>query len=236
MDERLPIPTYLEHLHHGYLISYQIDGHFDSEKGIEYINDMIGRFLITFHSLRPLLVDEKPRISERGHHHPSTYRLADLQNLQSLSKKNLMPQRADAYHDHTFWCIKLFCEDLIRTQGMVPYAQLEAFATRNFRAKERSSLRAKCRSIWRWYDERDWKISKEKKEIKMTREERAKKNSKNRAQKKKQAVINAITGLYADEYRKGNGSWHILKISEATNVSRNIVSKYLKEFEESQRN
>ena len=68
-------------------------------------------------------------------------------------------------------------------------------------------------------------------EVEMTRAERAISNAKARAEKARKTVLNAITGLFADEYKKKSGSWHIGKISKVTGVSRNVVAKYIKEYE-----
>ena len=65
----------------------------------------------------------------------------------------------------------------------------------------------------------------------MTRQERARSNAKAREEKTRRTVINAITGLYADEYKKKSGAWHIGKVAEATGVSRNVVAKYIKQYE-----
>jgi hypothetical protein len=40
-----------------------------------------------------------------------------------------------------------------------------------------------------------------------------------------------MTGLYADEYKKKNGKWHIGKVAEATGLHREVVSKYIKQYE-----
>jgi len=235
--EGLPIPTYLEHTNRGYLMGYEIDGYFGTRKGSEFLNDVIARFLITFADLRPQRLPYKPHIkADIAHYYPKIYKLKELQALKSLSKKVKAPQRADSFDDYMFWAIKLFCEDLIRSQGMAVYHQLEDFAYMNFETKERSTLRAKCRSIYNWYADRDWdipraKTSKTEKEIQMTRQERARKNAEAKALKAKKAVINAVTGLYADEYKKKSGAWHIGKIAEATGLHREVVSKYLKQWE-----
>ena len=65
----------------------------------------------------------------------------------------------------------------------------------------------------------------------MTRQERARSNAKAKAEKARKAVINAVTGLYADEYKKKSGAWHIGKLAEVTGLHRTIVSKYLKQWE-----
>ena len=65
----------------------------------------------------------------------------------------------------------------------------------------------------------------------MTRKALALKNSKNKAKRNKQLVIGMVTGLYKDEYKKANGSWNINKIAEASHLSRQTVSKYLRVWE-----
>lgn len=65
----------------------------------------------------------------------------------------------------------------------------------------------------------------------MTRQERARSNAKAKAERTRKAVINAITGLYADEYKKVNGSWHIKRIATSINLDPRVVSKYIKQWE-----
>ena len=65
----------------------------------------------------------------------------------------------------------------------------------------------------------------------MTRQERARSNAKAKAEKARKAVINAVTGLYADEYKKVNGKWHIKKIALSINIDPRVVSKYIKQWE-----
>jgi hypothetical protein len=235
----LPIPTYLEHLNKGYFIAYCLNGFFGTKKGKEYLNDIIARFLITFSKLEPLRIKEKPIIKDAGHYYAKIYKLKELQGLKSLSNKKLIPTRAEKFDDFVFWAIKLHCESLINTQGMATFEQLFYFALESFESKETSTLRAKCRSIWNWYDERDWTIPKrnkynteeELKELLMTRQERARANAVKREKESKAKVINMITGLYADEFKKKSGAWHLRKIAEATKLTPKTVSKHLKNYE-----
>jgi len=235
IDEGLPTPTYLEHINKGYLIAWAIDGYFATQQGTQYLNDIIARVLITFKDLKPTRQLYKPKIESASHYLPKIYKLQQLQNLKSLRKQIKAPERADSFEDHVFWSIKLFCEDLIRKQGLIAYSQLEDFAYSNF-TRCRSTLRAKCRSIFNYYEVRDWKLPNQRKtrtaeELKLTRQERALENTRLREEKAKAKVINAVTGLMAEIYKKKNGAWHIGKIAEDTNLYRDTVSKYLKELE-----
>ncbi len=64
----------------------------------------------------------------------------------------------------------------------------------------------------------------------MTRQERARANTQAREEQAKTKVLNAITGLMAETYKKKSGSWHIGKIADDTNLHRRTVAKYIKEL------
>jgi hypothetical protein len=143
--------------------------------------------------------------------------------------------------DNTFWELKLWIEHRIRDNGgegsYVEFTSLLDHALEFYDFKDNSTAKAKCRNIWNWYEDRGWnyhilkKSSKTEGEILMTRQERARSNAKAKAEKARKAVINAITGLYADEYKKKSGTWHIGKVAEATGLHREVVSKYIKQYE-----
>ncbi len=237
-DANLPIPNYIYHANKGYFVAWQIDGYFGTQKGTEYLNDVIGRVLVTFVDNRPQRLPYKPDVKSADHYYPKIRRLKEFNGLDSLKNRSKAAVRADSFSDYMFWAIKLFCEDLIRSQGIVSYQQLEEFAYSNFEGKERSTLRAKCRSIFNWYEKRDWSIpvstrvrkTKTDKELKMTRQERAKQNTAERAEKARSKVYEVVTGLMSPDYKKKSGSWHIGKIAKDTSLSSLTVSKYLKEF------
>jgi len=234
----------LYHSNRGYFIAWQIDGFFYTQKGIDYLNDMIARIILTLRECKPERLIYKPNTKqELAHYYPKIYKLKELQKAKSLTAKAHAPRRAEALDDYCFWAIKLYTEDSIRIFGegiVIPYSQIEEWAFAQFidYKKGRSTVRAKARSVWNWYDEHDWLLPKGYKrkftdeEYQMTRTERARSNAKARADKARKAVINAITGLYADEYKKKSGAWHIGKISKVTRVHRDTVSKYLKQYEE----
>jgi len=237
-DEGLPPPSYLEHINRGYMMGYEVDGYFGTKEGVAFLNDIIARFLITFAELKPQRLEYKPKLySKEAHYFPKIYKLKELQALRSLSNRVKPSSRADGFEDFVFWAIKLYCEDLIRVQGVVGYEQVESFAFSNFLGKkDRSTLRAKAKSVWAWYEAMDWKIGGYKRkmnqeEYEMTRRERAVSNGKNKGEKARRAVINTVTGIFATEYKKKSGSWHILKIAEATGLDRDTVSKHLKAWE-----
>jgi hypothetical protein len=80
--------------------------------------------------------------------------------------------------------------------------------------------------------------TKNEKELEMTRRERALTNSATRAKLTKQRVKDLLFGrlLVPADFKKKNGAYHIKNIAEYLNISARIVSKYVKEIEEEQKN
>ena len=66
----------------------------------------------------------------------------------------------------------------------------------------------------------------------MTRTARAKKNAQIKKQKSRKKLLNLIQGMFADEYKKSDGSWNIYKLAKDTKMSRNTIKKHLKEIKE----
>jgi len=233
----LPTPSYHQNSMQGYILAYAIDGFFGTTKNQNYLNDIIARFLITFKESHIERIRAKPSIMNTGTYLPKIYRLKELQGLKSISKKKCPQARAEKFDDFVFWSIKLHCESLIKEQGVVAYNQLKDFAIENFynHKKGLSTPIAKAKSIWNWYDNRNWIIPERKKyntkeeleELKMTRQERARENAKLKAKRAKTKVLNATTGLMKNEYKKVNGTWNIAKIARELNMSINTIKKYL---------
>jgi phage antirepressor YoqD-like protein len=91
--------------------------------------------------------------------------------------------------------------------------------------------------VWEWYDKRDWRLSlfarekKSKETIMATRLEHIKKVNAEREETTRKKIMNTCSGMFADEYRKKSGAWHIGKIAKDLNLTEKTVSKYLKEME-----
>lgn len=100
-----------------------------------------------------------------------------------------------------------------------------------------SNVICKARNIAKWCYENynpsvnNWnyerKMSDE--EYEMTRKERAKENAKLKYERVHKKVISIVTGLYADEYKKADGSWNVSKIAKDAEVTRSSVYKHLKD-------
>ena len=219
-----------------------MDGYFGTRANTAYLNDIIARFLLTFREYKPKRVSAPPptaslSLKQLGTYYPKIYKLRELQQLKSLANKKLPRANADKFEDYTFWAIKLYCEDLIKSQGIPTADQLIDFALSNFEQKEKSTLKAKCRSIWNYYEKRDWKIPtaykrKPKEEVMATRQEHIAKVNENRVIQNSNKIKTVLDDIFLQEQIKfKNGKYRIGKIAELTNLTEKTVSKYLKEFD-----
>lgn len=228
----LPYPlSYTRQSKDIYRVSFALNGTFNTIQGIRYLNDVLARFTLSFevlHTYKSFTNDEGVELSE-------------FQGLKSIAKyKNY--EKVDNGQDNIFWSIKLYTEALIKESGgLVAYSLLESFAFNRFmdRAKDKSTLKAKCRSIWEWYDVREWVIPKRykrnrkqaDKELSMSRAEGARKATKIVVERTKKKVLTILTGMFKDEYKNKRGKWNISKIAKDSGTSRNTVMKYVKEYE-----
>jgi hypothetical protein len=229
------IPYPHKHYHNQTNITYAwlIDGFFDTSKGNEFLNDIIARFQITFDdcSYHKHYKDDRATISP--------IKLKYFQELKSRAiQKIYETNRYDSTKDFIFWSLKLHAEQIIREKGIFSYAELLEFALNNFidKAKDRSTLKAKSKNIFNWYLERDFEIPKRKKykshkhymeETMATRQAHAKKMHTKLADDTKRKVLNVITGIFKDDYKKKDGSWNISKIAKDSGTTRPTVMKYL---------
>jgi len=246
IDQGLPTPTYHEHINIGYMIAYALDGYFGTTQGTQYLNDIIARFLITFREYKPTRVASSSlsslkrsssSLSANSTYLPKIYKLKELQALKSMSNKKLPRATADKFEDFTFWAIKFHCEDLIKEQGVVSAEQLIQFALENFEGKEHSTLKAKCRSVWNYYEQRNWTIpkpytKKDQGEVMATRLEHINQVNKNRVLKNQNKIKAVLDDIFLqDDIKFKNGKYRVGKIAELTNLTRQSVSKYLKEMD-----
>lgn len=232
IPENLPIPNAIQITAYGALIAWQVEGYFSTQKGIEYLNDTIAKISIALQESKPKRLPWKPDTKAADHYYAKIYKLKAFNDLPGVRKRTKAPNRADSFDDYAFWAIKLWTEDQIREQGEgspIVYAALEDWALSQFIDKERSTIRAKCRSVWKWYEERNWTTGRK---FEMTRSERAKANSQKKADEAKRKVINATSGLMAEEYKTKTGKWNISKLAKELKMSRDTVRKYLPNNEE----
>jgi len=239
IDVGLPIPHYLLHAAAGAaFVAWQIDGFPRTPKGHAFLNDVIARFTLTLAAerlpYRPYI--EERRKSAHVYNGPPVTLRELAKGLDSLPSRwnGYVPTSDSASVDKVFWAIKYKIEQMMKDIGEgtpVPFSTLEEWAVVQFveiEGKESATIRAKCRSIWKWYDTRGWTIPKRR--FEMSRTEAAARASAIKAERARKAVESAVTGLMAETYKKKNGKWNIAKIANDLKMSRDTVRKYLKEL------
>jgi len=223
-DCSLPHP--LKYIRNGdiYKLEYALKGFFSTKSSYEYLNDIIARFTLSMKVISTNISSTEDKGIE----------ISCFQGLKSIQRaKNY--ESVDIGQDNVFWSIKLYTEDLIRQSGegnIIAYSLLESFAFSKFvdRTRDKSTLKAKCRSIWNWYNERDWTISKRKRkltdeELSMSRAEGAKRAHIKLAADTKAKIQKAIAGLEFMQEKI-----NIANVSRDAGVSRNTAKKYLIEL------
>jgi len=228
-EHNLPTPHYYHRYNtDSYDIAWVIDGFFHTKKGITFLNDVIARISLSM------------PIQERYEHEPIYednlddilgYQLKAFQNAESLRKnyvKQAVSRDNSTSRDMVWWSIKAQCESLIREfNGWFNYQLLEDWALNLFldHVKDKSTLKAKCRSTWHWYEKRDFEIPKSNREFKMSRAEAGKKAHTKLAQDTKAKVVGAIESLKFLQEKV-----NIANVAKHAGVSRDTAKKYLKEL------
>lgn len=241
-DFKLPYPNYLLHSNGFYTVGWCVAG---SES--KYLEEIKERFVETLRDYQVEILSHKPPRNDLAHTNDNLYRLANFNVLDSIKTRvRAITDRGNLFtvdNDEAFLQIKFYCEYLIKKSGVPSYQDLEHFAFSAFpnHKKGRSTLKAKCRSVFNWYADRDFKCGRSKSkyenleqywgETMATRKEQMKKVNDDRRKNTDRKIQNCISGMFKDEYKKPSGKWNIAKICEDTGLHRNTVSKYLKELE-----
>ena len=217
-DYSLPHPINYKRNGNTYTIEYALNGYFSTKSSYEYLNDIIARFTLSM----KVLSTDVTSTEDAG------IELSYFRGLKSIQRANNY-EKGDRGEDNIFWSIKLYTEDLIRQSGegnLIAYSLLESFAFSRFidRSKDKSTLKAKCRSIWNWYDAREWTIPTRQGKG-MSRADGARIAHQKKAADTKAKVIGAIEALNFLQEKI-----IIATVSRQAQVSRDTAKKYLIEL------
>lgn len=234
---RLPTPHYYKrHSAEGYSIAYKLDGYFHTKKGKDFLNDMIARLSLTLPIDRRYYITptEGEAVNNRA------YKLKEFQNCESIKVDIYTRKEAKAnkYEDRVFWSLKYEAERRIRVFGSL---DLDAFLDYAFNVfevgsdvKDGSTLRAKCKSIFNWYESKNWKVGRVRKprkkgEITMQMTEQRQKANAIKKAKTKAKFLGAI------EVLKIKGAKLTAKsISEEAQIGIRTAERYYREYKEAQ--
>jgi hypothetical protein len=232
LDYDLPFPNTVQHLNASVRLMWLIAGYTGTKKSREYLNDIIARFIISYSEYEAQRIPYKLDTIQNNQIHE----LKEFKSLESIKKRSYDISRSENMahaQDQVFYAIKFYAEQLISDCGFCQYSRLEDFAVTNFLdRKDRSTLKAKCRSVYYWYEERNFKITNYERKLTdgeylMTRQAHMQKVNKERAEKSERLIKNATSGLMSNEYKMKSGKWNISKLAKELKLSRPTIMKYL---------
>lgn len=220
-----------------------LDGYAGTHKSYNYLQDLMTR-LAQLDLKREIIakIDYKDIYCENY-----DAKFKDFGNLPSVQQqKNLFcDSRAANDHDPYFWYMKHYIEYLIKSRISQPlsyYKLMLEEATKRFPLKDFSTLKAKAKSIFAWYERRNFecyetytrKFTDE--ELTMTRSENMKR-VKTLQKVKTRAIIKELiadNSLFDNEFIHSEGRFkglvNVEKLSNYTNISKITIRKHLKEM------
>jgi len=223
----LPIPThYVRANNASYGVYWLLDGYFHTKRGRNYLNDTISKMSAVC-KITKRLGSPHSRIPMRD---GGLISLSQFNGLPSLRTKSAQYLNSSKYEDNVFWAIKLEAISRIRSVGWLDRSCLEAWAFDVFligeHVKDKSTLRAKVRSIFEWYEARNWRID-ERKSTMSRIEGAAKARAKLQIQTRGK-ILTAINilSLYGTKIT-------VRSLAEEAGISTSTAQKYLKEIKAS---
>ena len=262
IDIELPIPSLYVKTRFGAYIGWMIEGFFATERNLAFLRDVFERIRRTFalHGAQVRILPYKPNIVHLTNATltDNVYNLRDdiaprLVSISDAEKKSeqvlaTFSAFGESTEDALFDAIRFATYDFVRAngKGALTPEYVEEIARIKYEvigsSKGWSTAKAKARNIYKWVKENfkekagvnNWnyqrKLSDE--ELEMTRRERALTNAEKIKERKRKAILSALTGMFANEYKKDDGSWNIYKLAKELGMSRNTIKKHLKELKE----
>lgn len=229
----MPAPAAIWWLGSCYIVRYDIDGYFATRRGIAFLQDAVARFIETYgpEAVKLATTPQRPPDWTRE----AVLHLRDfVAGLDSLKRKraNKVPLQkvASTNFDETFWAMKLWVERQLGQNRIPTEAEIRAIGEAYAPHKERSTIRAKARSIYRWYAARGFELTPDERkrtvgEKPMTRQEAARVATQTRMERAK-ARVEAAVNLLKMQGEKIS----VRKLAEAAQVGHTTAAKYLREL------
>lgn len=212
---------------------WSIDGYFATKRSIEFLQDAIARFVETYghEAIKPVPAPHtSPDLTKE-----EILRLRDfVADLKKLKRKkgNKVPLQkiAATNFDETFWAMKLWVERQLSHNRIPTELEIQAIGEAYAPHKERSTIRAKARSIYRWYAPRNFEPTPDERkrtvgDKPMTRQEAARIATQTKVTRARSKVEVAVNTL-----KMQGKKISCRKVAEAAQISRNTAAKYLREL------
>lgn len=241
-DFNIPLPQIVRTSNYTHTISFIIDGVFKTPKGIDFLNDIIARIYLAINEK----IEIRSSINDFMDNKVKPYRLKDFQNLPSITKKNYTKRNPNIiyYEDEVFYTIKYHFEGMIE-RNFIDYQALESWACDMFlgkilhkRIKSYSDIKCKCRSIYRWYQQRDFKITKrnyvkkDKGEVMATRQEHMKEVNAKKVKTTQDKILSIINSTNAKDFLLENGNFNKSKIARELEIPLRTIQRHAPKLRE----
>jgi len=105
-------------------------------------------------------------------------------------------------------------------EGIMGFEKIKGLSPDQYRAEVKRRQRLSAEKI----NKEIWDMA--------TRKEHIDKLNADRKKTTRRKILNCVTGLMANDYKKKSGAWHYGKISEETGISTKTIARYIKQFEE----
>lgn len=105
-------------------------------------------------------------------------------------------------------------------EGIMGFEKIRGLSPEQYRAEVKRRQRLSAEKI----NKEIWDMA--------TRKEHIDKLNEDRKKTTRRKILNCVTGLMANDYKKKSGAWHYGKISEETGISTKTIARYIKQFEE----
>lgn len=217
-----------------------VDGYGGTDKSKNYLQDIITR-LAQLDLKREVIakIDYKDVYCDKY-----DVKFSDFGNLPSIQqKKPFYDSRRATDYDPYFWYMKHYIDYLIKLRVAHPLSYQNLMldeALKRFPSKDFSTLKAKAKSIFAWYERRNFecyetyarKFTDE--ELTMTRSENMTLHNKTKKAKTQAAIKEVVTGLFADEFKHKKGRWvgmiNIEKVATHLKMTNETIRSNLKEM------
>ncbi len=227
----MPPPAAIWWLSGCYIVRYDIDGYFATKRGIAFLQDAVARFVQTYgpEAVKPTTTPQRPPDWTREvvlHLKDFTANLDSLKRAQRVRNANQIKYN----FDEGFWAGKTWVERQLQQNRIPTEAEITAIIATAVPHKERSTIRAKARSIYRWYAARGFEPTPDTRkrtvgEEPMTRQEAARVATQTRMERAK-ARIEAAVNLLQMQGEKIT----VRSVAEAAQVAKDTAAKYLREL------
>jgi len=231
---QMPDASALWFLNRGlYIVKFEIGGYFSTAKGVEYLQDVQARFVQTYgkDAVKPTV----PPVTAPDYEREVILHLKEFAaNLDSLKHKvaNSVPLQKVLANDfdETFWSMKLWMERQLSQNRIPTEGEIEAIGSTYAPHKERSTIRAKAKSIYRWYAIRGFEPTKDNRkrtvgETPMTRQEACRIANQTKTARVKAKIEQAINLLKMQDEKIT-----VRSVANFAQISINTSQKYLKEL------